>query len=131
MQNPEYVATNPVDTGGSWGGEDKDRVYPDALEIFANEPNIDIVVSRYTIPRSGSELGVLGKRIKEMQAARAAHPDKLFVVLGRTTDPWSHEWEAAVRENQIPFLQGYGRGPQALGRLAQYSRYIHGAWREE
>ncbi len=130
MQNPEYVATNPVDTGGSWGMEEKARVYPDALEIFANEPDMDIVVSRYTIPRSGSELGPLSKRIQEMQAARAAHPDKLFVVLSRTTDPWSQEWEAAVRENQIPFLQGYGRGPDALGRLAEYSRFVHGAWRE-
>jgi acetyl-CoA synthetase (ADP-forming) len=61
-----------------------------------------------------------------MQVARAAHPDKLFVVLSRTTDPWSLEWEAAVRENGIPFLQGYGRGPQALGRLARYSRFVHG-----
>src|SRR5207248_2359245 len=51
---------------------------------------------------------------------------KLFVVLGRTTDPWSLEWEAAVREQKVPFLQGYGRGPQALGRLARYSRFVHG-----
>lgn len=125
MENPEYVATNPVDTGGSWGMPDKDRVYPAALEIFASEPNIDVVVSRYTIPRSG-ELGRLNNRIEEMQAARAAHPDRLFVVLSRTTDQWSPEWEAAVREHQIPFLQGYGRGPRALARLAEYSRFVHG-----
>jgi hypothetical protein len=100
-------------------------VYPAALEIFATEPDIDIVVSRYTIPRVG-ELGRLENRIAEMQAARAAHPDRLFVVLSRTSDQWAPAWEAAVNENRIPFLQGYGRGPRALGRLADYSRHVHG-----
>jgi acetate---CoA ligase (ADP-forming) len=121
----EYPATNPLDSGGSWSGADKDVVYPAALEVFATEPEIDVVVSRYTIPRAGS-LGKLGQRIEEMQAAREAHPDRLFVVLSRTSDQWSPEWEAAVREHQIPFLQGYGRGPRALGRLAAYSRFVHG-----
>jgi acyl-CoA synthetase (NDP forming) len=122
----EYVATNPVDTGGSWGMPDKDEVYPAALEIFASEPTIDIVVSRYTIPRAG-ELGRLGKRIEEMQSARAVYPDRLFVVVSRTADQWSPEWETTVWANHIPFLQGYGRGPRALGRLAEYSRFVHGA----
>ncbi len=122
----EYVATNPVDTGGSWGMPDKDEVYPAALEVFATEPAIDVVVSRFTIPRTG-ELGRLNQRIEEMEAARTAHPDRLFAVICRTTDQWCLEWEAAVRAKHIPFLQGYGRGPRALGRLAAYSRAMHGA----
>src|SRR5437588_11461935 len=123
MANPEYVATNPVDSGGSWGMPDKERVYPAALDIFASEPDIDIVVSRYSVPRNGQELGPYTERIAEMQAAREKHPDRLFVVLSRTTDAWSEQWEEAVRVNHIPFLQGYGRGPRALGRLAEYSRF--------
>lgn len=126
MANPEYVATNPVDTGGAWGMPDKARVYPAALEIFASEPDIDVVVSRYSVPRSGQELGPYKERIGEMQAAREKHPGRLFVVLSRTTDAWSEEWEEAVRANHIPFLQGYGRGPRALGKLAEYSRFVHG-----
>jgi acetate---CoA ligase (ADP-forming) len=125
VMHGEYVASNPVDTGGSWGMPSKDEVYPAALEIFASEPTIDVIVSRYTIPRAG-ELGRLNQRIDEMQAARAAHPDKFFAVISRTTGPWCPEWEDAVRENGIPFLQGYGRGPRALGRLAEYSRAVHG-----
>ncbi|MEA2639876.1 MAG: hypothetical protein QOF51_1270 [Chloroflexota bacterium] len=120
-----YPATNPLDSGGSWGMPDKDQVYPAALEVFASEPAIDVVVSRYTIPRVG-ELGRLSNRIEELQAARTAHPDRLFVVLSRTTDQWCPGWGEAVHTHHIPFLQGYGRGPRALGRLAMYSRFVHG-----
>lgn len=129
MANPEYVATNPVDTGGAWQMPDKARVYPAALDIFASEPTIDVVVSRYSIPRSG-ELGRLKDRVAEMQSASEKHPDRLFVVLSRTTDQWCPEWEEAVRAHHIPFLQGYGRGPRALGRLAEYSRFVHGPNRQ-
>jgi hypothetical protein len=83
-------------------------------------------VSRYTSPREG-ELGRLRDRVEDMKAARAAHPDRLFAVLGRTSDKWSPEWEELVWKDRIPFLQGYGRGPRALGRLAEYSRFAHGA----
>jgi acetyltransferase len=119
-------ATNPVDTGGGWSDADKKDVYPVALEVLASEPDIDVVVSRYTIPRAG-DLGALNARVDEMEAARAAHPDRLFVVLSRTTDQWSPEWEANLRDRHIAFLQGYGRGPRALAHLAAYSRFVHGS----
>jgi acyl-CoA synthetase (NDP forming) len=121
----EYPATNPLDSGGGWADADKAEVYPAALEVFATEPDIDVVISRYTIPQTG-ELGALTQRIAEMEAARAAHPDRLFVVLSRPTDRWAPSWEEAVREHHIPFLQGYGRGPRALAHLAAYSRFLHG-----
>src|SRR5206468_3020010 len=38
MANPEYVATNPVDTGGAWVMPEKARVYPATLEIYASGP---------------------------------------------------------------------------------------------
>jgi acyl-CoA synthetase (NDP forming) len=123
--NPEDIyPTNPIDTGGSWVQADKAEVYPATMEAFANQPDFDVIVSRYTIPRMGS-LGVLKNRIAEMEAARAAHPDRLFVVLSRTSDQYSPEWEQVVREKRIPFLQGYGRGLRALGRLAEYSLAVH------
>src|SRR5205823_5299927 len=41
-----------------------------------------------------------------------------------TSDQFSEQWLAAVREYGVLFLQGYGRGFRALGRLAAYSRYL-------
>lgn len=124
--NPDEIyPTNPIDTGGSWVQEDKAQVYPATLEAFATQPDVDIVVSRYTIPRTGP-LGVLGDRVNELEAARAAHPDRLFPVLSRTCDQYCEEWETAIRERRIPFVQGYGRGLRALGKMGEYSRLVHG-----
>jgi acyl-CoA synthetase (NDP forming) len=47
----------------------------------------------------------------------------LFVALSRTTDQFSEDWARLVQSNRIVFLQGYGRGIRALGRLAEYSRH--------
>jgi acyl-CoA synthetase (NDP forming) len=118
--------TNPIDTGGSWGDADKAEVYPLTLDAFASQPDIDVIISRYTIPRTG-DLGVLNQRLAEWEAARAAHPDRLFPVLSRTCDQYSEEWERAVRERRIPFVRGYGRGMRSIGLMAEYSRAIHGS----
>ena len=118
-------ATNPIDTGGSWGDADKKDLYPACLEAFASEPGVDIVVSRYTIPQSG-ELGALQDRLRELEVARAAHPDRFFPILSRTSVQFSPAWLDAVVEQQLAFLQGYGRGLHALGCLAKYSRAVHG-----
>jgi acyl-CoA synthetase (NDP forming) len=122
---PEVVGvTNPLDTTGHWGSPFLDALYPLALRVFATEPNVEIVVSRYTIPRSGS-IGPLRQRLDELAAARVAHPDVLFVVLGRNADQVSEEWARVVRDEGVIFLRGYGRGMQALGRLIAYSRRLH------
>jgi acyl-CoA synthetase (NDP forming) len=118
-------ATNPIDTGGSWGDASKKDIYPACLEAFASEPGIDIVVSRYTIPQSG-ELGALQDRLRELELARAAHPDRFFPILSRTSVQFSPTWLNAVVEQRLAFLQGYGRGLRALGCLVEYSRAVHG-----
>ena len=118
-------ATNPIDTGGSWGDANKKDIYPACLEAFASEPGIDIVVSRYTIPQSG-ELGALQDRLRELELARAAHPDRFFPILSRTSVQFSPTWLDAVVEQRLAFLQGYGRGLRALGCLVKYSRAVHG-----
>ena len=45
-------------------------------------------------------------------------------MLSRNSDQFSDEWTRVVRDEGIVFLQGYGRGLRALGRLATYSRYL-------
>lgn len=124
---PDFIEpSNPMDTGGSWGEGNKATVYPIVLEAFASLPEVDIILSRYTVPRSG-ELGPLAARLSELDAARAAHPDRLFGILSRTSDQFADSWAAAVRERSLPFVQGYGRGLRAIGKLAEYSRAVHGA----
>jgi acetate---CoA ligase (ADP-forming) len=117
--------TNPIDTEGSWGDPSKPEVYPLVLDSFASQPNVDVVISRYSLPRAGG-LGPLEARLAELDAARAAHPDRLFAILSRTSDQFSDEWLAVVRDKRLPFAQGYGRGLRAFGRLAEYSRAFHG-----
>jgi acyl-CoA synthetase (NDP forming) len=117
--------TNPIDTEGWWGDPTKPQVYPLLLETFGSEPEFDVIVSRFTIPRAGP-LGPLEARLAEMDAARQSHPDRLFAVLSRTSDQFSNAWLSAIRGRQIAFLQGYGRGLRAIGRLAEYSRAVHG-----
>ena len=121
----DIYTTNPIDTGGWWGDPTKPHVFPLLLKTFASEPEFDVIISRFTIPRAGA-LGPLGARLAEMEAAMEAHPDRLFVVLSRTSDQFSEAWLTAVRDHQIAFLQGYGRGLRAVSRLAEYSRAFHG-----
>jgi acetyltransferase len=121
----DIYTTNPIDTGGWWSDPTKAQIYPLLLETFGSEPEFDVIISRFTIPRAGA-LGPLEARLAEMEAAREAHPDRLFVVLSRTSDQFSDAWLTAVRERHIAFVQGYGRGLRALGRLAEYSRAVYG-----
>jgi len=123
---PDFVEpSNPMDTAGSWGEPIKETVYPIVLEAFASQADLDVILSRYTIPRTG-EIGPLNKRLAEMDAARMTHPDRLFGILSRTSDQFCDEWAVAVRDRHIPFVQGYGRGLRAIARLAEYSRAVHG-----
>ncbi len=115
--------SNPLDSGSAWGREDMGTLYPLALRTFASQPDVDAVVSRFTIPRSGS-LGPLVPRIAELETAMRDHPDRLFAVLSRTSDRVSDDWLGVVRRLRLPFLQGYGRGLRALGALAAYSRFV-------
>lgn len=114
---------NPLDTGLSWGVPHMASLYPLALDALAEQPDVDVIISRYTVPRDGP-LGPLRERLSEMHTARAAHPDRLYAVLSRTSDRFSDEWATAIGEEDLVFLQGYGRGMRALGSLARYSRFL-------
>jgi acyl-CoA synthetase (NDP forming) len=119
----EVQVSNPLDSTGSWVSPWIDELYPRALRAFAQEPEIDMIVSRFGPPRSG-ELGVIRQRLDQMKAAQAEHPDLLYATLARTSDQFIAEWTDIVRNEGVLFLQGYGRGVRALGRLATYSRYL-------
>ncbi len=115
--------SNPLDTGLTWGGSSMDDFYARGLQALACDPSVDVVVSRFTVPRDGG-IGSLRARVDELKAAREAHPDRLFAVLSRTADRFADEWASVVGDERLVFLQGYGRGLWALGRLAEYSRYL-------
>jgi acetyltransferase len=115
--------SNPLDTGLTWGGAAMDQVFPLALDTLAREPDVDVVLARFTVPRSDG-LGPLHKRLDELTAARHAHPDRLFGVLSRTSDRFSDEFGQVMGDAQIAFLQGYGRGLRALGRVAWYGDFL-------
>jgi acyl-CoA synthetase (NDP forming) len=121
--NPEVEVSNPLDTTGNWNSPWIPQVYPAAMRAFAQQPEVDIIVSRYCGPRTG-EIGVLRERLDELKAARAEHPHILHTTLSRTSDQFCEEWLGAVKEYDVLFLQGYARGFRALGRLGTYSRYL-------
>ncbi len=116
-------ASNPLDSGLNWVSPDKDVLYPLVLRTFAGEPDLDVIVSSFTPPRVG-ELGPLRRRVDELLAARAAHPDRLFAVLSRASDQFTPEWTRTIVDENLVYLEGYGRGLRALGRMAAYSRFL-------
>ena len=121
---PEFLAiNNPLDLGIVWVDPAMATRYPAALEAFANTPEIDVIVSRYIVPPDGP-LGDLNLRINELEVIRTRHPDRLFVAMTPTSERFSPEWTAAVARLKIPFLQGLGRGMDAMSKLAAYSRAI-------
>ena len=119
---PDYLSiSNPLDLGVVWVDPSMARMYPAALDAFAASPDIDVVVSRYVVPPSGS-IGDLANRIDELKAARVRHADRLFVAMTPTSDRFTEAWTDVASESDLPFLQGLGRGVSALGKLADYAR---------
>jgi acetate---CoA ligase (ADP-forming) len=118
--------SNPLDTGILWTNPAMGNIYPAALDAFASQPNVDIIASRFIIP-TDTGLGGLNDRLAELDAARRAHPDRLFVVLSPTSSHYHAEWKAAVIRYGLPFVPGFARAISTLGKLAKYSRLIR-AW---
>lgn len=118
---PEFLYVgNPIDTGTVWVNPAMGQIYPVALEALASQNDYDIIVSRYIVPSEG-ELGGLHDRLEEFKQAREAHPDRLFVVITPTSNPYIDEWREALAEYNVPFVPGFKRGFSALGKVAAYS----------
>lgn len=122
MQEFLHVA-NPIDIGYLWTNPAMGAIYPPALDAFAGQDDIDIVVSRYIVPPEEA-MGTLHDRLAELDAARKAHPDRLFVVVSPTSNQYQPEWKEALTRYRLPFVPGFNRAFSALGKLAGYSRRI-------
>jgi acetyltransferase len=117
---------NPLDTGLLWTNPAMGAIYPAALTAFAGQPDMDIIASRFIVP-TDTGLGGLNDRLAELDVARRAHPDRLFVVLSPTSNHYHAEWKSALIRYSLPFVPGFARAISALGKLATYSRRIR-AW---
>lgn len=122
MQEFLHVA-NPIDIGYLWTNPAMGAIYPHALDAFARQDDIDIVVSRYIVPPEEA-MGALHDRLAELDVARKAHPDRFFVVASPTSNQYQVEWKAALAQYGLPFVPGFNRAFSALGKLADYSRRI-------
>lgn len=122
MQGFLHVA-NPIDIGYLWTNPAMGEVYPHALAAFASQGDVDILVSRYIVPPE-EPMGALHDRLAEMDAARKANPDRLFVVVSPTSNQYQPEWKAALAAHDLAFVPGFNRAFSALGKLAGYSRRI-------
>lgn len=119
----EVSVSNPLDSTGNWASPWVDNLYPASLRAFAQEPEVDIILSRHGPPRSGG-LGIVRTRLDQQAEAQAEYPDPLYVVLSRVSDQFPDEWTRVIRDEGIIYLHSYARGIRALGKLAAYSRYL-------
>lgn len=120
---PDIGATrNPVDLAMGWGSSEMDRAYPAVLDAFADDPAIDVVVSRLSVPRTG-EASTAKRRLAQLaeRASGDATEGTAFAIVSRTSGGVSEDWIAAVADAGVPFLQGYHKGTEALALLAGYS----------
>lgn len=120
---PDIGATrNPVDLAMGWGSSEMDRAYPAVLDAFADDPTIDVVVSRLSVPRTG-EASTAKRRLAQLaeRASGDATEGTAFAIVSRTSGGVSEDWIAAVADAGVPFLQGYHKGTEALALLAGYS----------
>jgi acyl-CoA synthetase (NDP forming) len=115
---PIGVVRNPVDLAMGWQTEAMETAHPTALRTLANEPEIDIVVSRLSVPESGA-LGPIADRLTEIQDV-AAESETVFAVVSRASGCVSEEWTSAVSETEVPFLQEYHKATETLEKLHAY-----------
>jgi len=117
------TVANPIDIGLLWTNPAMAQVYPPVLDAFAGQDDIDIVVSRFIVPLD-DEMGALHDRVAELEEARRAHPDRLFIVVSPTSNGYRDEWREVLSRTGVPFVPGFGRAFSAIGKLARYSRAI-------
>lgn len=116
-------AANPLDLVLPWNAPGSLELHRDCLDLLGRSQALDVVLSRVTVPAGGSSGSALEHRA-EMVAAQAHHPDKLFVLLGRTSAAMPEDWREVLAEPTVPYLQGYRRGLAAIGALMGYRRAL-------
>lgn len=116
-------AVNPLDLVLPWNAPGSLELHRSCLDILGKSEAVDIIVSRVTVPMSGSSEAALAHR-SEMVEAQGRFPDKLFLMLGRTSAMMPEDWRAILSEPTVPYLQEYRRGLAAIGSLVQYRRIL-------
>jgi acetate---CoA ligase (ADP-forming) len=119
--------SNPVDLVLSWESSASLVLHEAVLDALVGDDGIDTIVSRVSVLPNGTIEPALahGRLIERF---RAAHPDRLFAVLGRASDAINPHWREFCETTGLLYLQGYRRGIAALGRYWRYrSAGSHGA----
>jgi acetate---CoA ligase (ADP-forming) len=118
--------SNPVDLVLSWESNASLVLHEAVLDALVADAGIDTIVSRVSVLPNGAIENTLahGRLIERF---RAAHPDRLFAVLGRASDAINPVWREFCRTTGLLYLQGYRRGTAALGRYWRYRNAgLHG-----
>lgn len=118
---PIGVARNPVDMAMGWGADMMDEAHSGVLEALDGQPEIDVIVSRLSIPQDGS-VDTASERLETIQRIEQ-ESESTFAVISRTSGRVSDEWTERVRSTDIPFLQEYHKGIRALDHLWRYSKF--------
>jgi hypothetical protein len=97
------------------------REYNNALQSYQKalneDPNLDIVISRFTVPRSG-DVGAAKDRLDELLNV-SYMSDKANLTLSRSSGRVSSNWISLVEHTDIPFLKEYHKGALAVDHLAR------------
>jgi acetate---CoA ligase (ADP-forming) len=111
--------SNPVDLVLSWESSASLVMHEAVLDALVGDDGVDTIVSRVSVLPNGTIEPALahGRLIERF---RAAHPDRLFAVLGRASDAINPHWREFCETTGLLYLQGYRRGIAALGRYWRY-----------
>ena len=115
------VARNPVDMAMGWGADEMDDAFPSVLEVLDERTDIEVIVSRFSIPQDGP-VETATKRLQTLERF-AETSEKTFIVISRASGRVSDEWTERIKQTDIPFLQEYHKGIRALDHLWQYSKF--------
>ncbi len=121
LRQPQGAAmSNPIDLGGSWETPESLELHGAALEALV-AGGYDVVVSRLSVLPTGP-IEMTFEHARLIERMQRAHPQMLFVVLGRASDAINPVWQRFCDETGTTYLQGYGRGLSALAHLDRYRR---------
>lgn len=121
--------TNPLDVIMTWESPKSLELHEQILDALLDDGSYDVVVSRVSVLPSG-DLGATLDHGRLLARMQAEHPQTLFTVLGRASDPINPQWRALCDELGVPYFQGYKRGLAALAKLEHYRRYLATRLRE-
>lgn len=122
---PLGSAHNPVDLGVGWGADGMDETHTEILDALADQEDIDLLVSRLSIPQTGP-VDTAAARYSELEEITSETDVQSFAV-SRASGQVSDQWRSRIRNSDVPFLQEYHKGTKAIDRIAWYSDVVESA----